>query len=208
MGRTLRQLRRSCRIRKEVEACGTGAAIELVRKQVRELYREGFEIALHLHPQWCNACYRDGRWLLDFNEYNLCTLPENRIATIVEDSLDYLRHIIDEPSFTPLSFRSGNWLFQPTQPAASVLARNGIKVDSSVFKGGLQHKYGLDYRAALKNGYYWSFVSRCEPTRCGRRMHRSSHLYRDGSNLADGNFVRLGFWQDFRHCGLRNAMEN
>jgi hypothetical protein len=141
----------------KIEACGTDAAIELVRKQVRELYREGFEIALHLHPQWCNARYRDGRWLLDFSEYNLCTLPKNRIATIVEDSLDYLRHIIDEPRFTPLSFRAGNWLFQPTQPAASVLAQNGIKVDSSVFKGGLQHKHGLDYRAALNNGYYWSF---------------------------------------------------
>lgn len=141
----------------KIEAYGTDSAIELVRRQVRELYREGFEIALHLHPQWCDASYRDGRWLLDFSEYNLCTLPRNRIAAIIERSLEYLRHMVDEPRFAPLSFRAGNWLFQPTQPAASVLAENGIKIDSSVFKGGLQHKYGLDYRAARKNGYYWSF---------------------------------------------------
>lgn len=141
----------------KIEACGTDSAIGLVRTQVRDLYRAGFEIALHLHPQWCNASYREGRWLLDFSEYNLCRLPKNRIATIIQHSLAYLRHMVDESCFTPLSFRAGNWLFQPTQPAASVLAENGIKIDSSVFKGGMQHKYGLDYRAARKNGYYWAF---------------------------------------------------
>jgi hypothetical protein len=57
----------------------------------------------------------------------------------------------------PLAFRAGNWLFKPTQPAAYVLADRGIKIDSSVFKGGLQHQHKLDYRRSLKNGYYWRF---------------------------------------------------
>jgi hypothetical protein len=61
--------------------------------------------------------------------------------------------------FTPLSFRAGNWLFQPTQEAAKVLADRGIKVDSSVFKGGLQHQHRLDYRQTLRNGYYWRFMN-------------------------------------------------
>jgi len=142
-----------------IEERGTDPAIALVNKQIRELFWEDFEIALHLHPQWCNAHYRSGRWFLDFDEYNLCALPRNRIAAIVERSLAYLRHIVDEPRFTPLAFRAGNWLFQPTQPAASVLAANGIRMDSSVFKGGLQHTHGLDYRPASKNGYYWPFSS-------------------------------------------------
>ena len=68
--------------------------------------------------------------------------------------------------FTPFSFRAGNWLFQPTRNAASILAGHGIKIDSSVFKGGLQHKYRLDYRDAENNGYYWRFednVTRATP---------------------------------------------
>ncbi len=69
----------------------------------------------------------------------------------------YLQHIVDDPHFTPLSFRAGNWLFQPTETAASVLWEQGIKIDSSVFKGGLQHNQNLDYRRALRNGYYWTF---------------------------------------------------
>jgi len=143
----------------KIEAYGADPAIDLVKRQIREFYRDGSEIGLHLHPQWCNARYDQGRWLLDFAEYNLCTLPANRIAQIVERSLDYLRHVLDQPQFTPLSFRAGNWLFQPTQTAAGILADKGIRIDSSVFKGGLQHNHSLDYRRALRNGFHWRFKS-------------------------------------------------
>ena len=88
---------------------------------------------------------------------NLCRLPRPRVERIVDQSLEYLRHVLDEPSFTPLSFRAGNWLIQPTQPAAGVLAERGVRIDSSVFKGGRQHRHDLDFRPALKNGDYWRF---------------------------------------------------
>ena len=143
----------------KIEACGTDSAIDLVKRQIRDLHREGFEVGLHLHPQWCNANYERGRWILDASEYNLCTLPRTRIVHIVQRSFDYMRYIVDQSTFTPLSFRAGNWLFQPTQTAAGVLTENGIKVDSSVFKGGVQHNHGLDYRPARRNGYYWQFDS-------------------------------------------------
>ena len=132
--------------------------IDLVKQQIRAFYSEGFELGLHLHPQWYNARYENGGWLLDYSEYNLCTLPRERIAQIVERSIAYLRNILGESDFTPLSFRAGNWLFQPTEPVASILAENGVRIDSSVFKGGLQHQHKLDYRRAHKNGYYWTFT--------------------------------------------------
>jgi len=143
----------------KIESCGTDPAIDLVKQQIKDFRRHGFEIALHLHPQWFNARYEDGRWLLDFSEYNLCTLSRTRITQIVERSLDYLQHAAGMAHFVPLSFRAGNWLFQPTETAASVLAEKGIRIDSSVFKGGLQHHYDLDYRSAMKNGFYWPFES-------------------------------------------------
>lgn len=141
----------------KIDAYGSDDAIQRTKAQVRELYRQGFEIGLHLHPQWCKARHEQGQWILDNSEYNLCTLSRRRIAEIVGSSLNYLRQILDESDFTPLSFRAGNWLLQPTQPAASVLAESGIKIDSSVFKGGLLHGSALDYRHALRNGYYWTF---------------------------------------------------
>ena len=140
-----------------IEEVGTDPAIDLVARQVRGLFADGFEIGLHLHPQWSNARYEGDRWVLDFSEYNLCTLPRPRVVDIVGRSLRYLRYLVGDPSFTPMSFRAGNWLFQPTQPAGRVLADSGLRIDSSVFKGGLQRGRGLDYRAALKNGDYWRF---------------------------------------------------
>jgi hypothetical protein len=150
-----------------IEASGVDPAIDLVKKQIKDLGREGFEIGLHLHPQWYNARHENGHWLLDYSEYNLCTLPKTRIAQIVKRAVDYVRYVVDESDFTPLSFRAGNWLFQPTKTAAGILASHGIKVDSSVFKGGLQHNCSLDYRRAQKNGYYWTFdkdVNEPDPT--------------------------------------------
>ena len=145
-----------------IESSRTDPAIELVKQQIRKLYKEGFELGLHLHPQWYNGRYANGKWLLDYGEYNLCTLPRERIVQIVDRSMAYLRNILDEPNFTPLSFRAGNWLLQPTGTVAGVLAERGIKVDSSLFKGGLQHGHGLDYRRAPRNAYYWKFANRVD----------------------------------------------
>jgi len=142
----------------QIETHRADPAIDLVKRQIRDLYKEDFEVALHLHPQWYGARYDSGRWILDYTEYNLCTLSRERIGQIVDRSVDYLRRVLHEPSFTPLSFRAGNWLFQPTRDAGEVLSHKGIKIDSSVFKGGRQHAHKMDYRRALRNGYYWRFA--------------------------------------------------
>lgn len=141
----------------KIEVNGTDPAINDVKNQVKEFYQHGHEVALHLHPQWFNACYRDEKWELDFGEYNLCILPENRISEIIERSITYLRTTLEASNFTTISFRAGNWLFQPTRTAAKVLAAHGVRIDSSVFKGGRQYQHRLDYRSAARNGYFWKF---------------------------------------------------
>jgi hypothetical protein len=140
-----------------IASCRADTAIQEVEGQILELFNQGHEIALHLHPQWVNARYRNGRWELDYSEYNLCTVPPQRIAEIADRSIGYLRKVLEAPDYMPLSFRAGNWLFQPTREAARALSVKGIKIDSSVFKGGVQHQHHLDYRRAAANGYYWKF---------------------------------------------------
>ena len=145
--------------------------IGLVKQQVKKFHDTGFELGLHLHPQWYNARYENSRWLLDYSEYNLCVLPKEKITQTVERAITYLRNIIGDPEFIPLSYRAGNWLLQPTRNIAEVLTHKGIKVDSSVFKGGLENKYSLDYRKSLKNGYYWKFLDDVnEPDPDGRLL--------------------------------------
>lgn len=149
-----------------IEANRTDPDIELIKNQIREFHKEGFEIGLHIHPWWYNANRKNGKWILDYTEYNFCTLPRERIAQIVDRGISYLREILGESDFTPLSHRAGHLLFQNTQDAAKVLVERGIKVDSSVYKGGLWHQHKLDYRPALKNGYFWKFTDStnvCDP---------------------------------------------
>ncbi len=141
----------------KIDQCRTDDYIDAVNVQIRELYERGFEIGLHLHPQWYNGTFQNGKWILDNSEYNLCTLDEERIAEVVERSLSYLRKVLGDPTFVPLSFRAGNWLFQPTKTAAAVIAKRGIKIDSSVFQGGVQRAHQMDYRPAKRNGFYWRF---------------------------------------------------
>jgi hypothetical protein len=128
-----------------------------VRAQLRELRRAGHEIALHIHPWWANARYEGGQWHLDWSERSICTLDPDRVEAIVSAAIRYLRDGLDDPSFTPLSFRAGSWAMQPTRVIASVLARHGVRVDSSVFKGGRVRALGLDYRPALGNDSFWRF---------------------------------------------------
>jgi hypothetical protein len=151
---------------KKIDEFRTDPSIAAIKDQIREFYEQGFEIGLHLHPQWWNARFREGKWDLDYTEYNLCTLPEERIEQIIAGSIDFLREVLHDPAFVPASFRAGNWLFQPTEKAARVLAKHGIKIDSSVFKGGRQLKHGLDYRGTRNNGDCWRFrqdVTRPQP---------------------------------------------
>lgn len=141
----------------KVSSARSDTAIGDVEQQLREMKAQGFELALHLHPQWTNARYADGAWVLDQSEYNLCRLSRRRIEEIVDAGIDYLRRVLRDPLFHPISFRAGNWLFQPCQEVASVLAQRGIRVDSSVFAGGVQHQHQLDYRPARRNGFAWRF---------------------------------------------------
>lgn len=140
-----------------IEAHATDPIIDSVKKQIRYFHNNGFELGLHLHPQWYNARHDNGTWQLDYSEYNLCTQSPERINQIVERSINYFRHILGKDEFTPISFRAGNWLFQPTGNMAKVLTDYDIKIDSSVFKGGLQHQHRLDYRPAVNNGCFWKF---------------------------------------------------
>lgn len=135
----------------------TDADVNLIQRQISSAYKSGHEIGLHIHPQWCRANHDGQKWVVNQSEYNLCALTDERIREIVKRSVSYLRYILGDPNYTPISFRAGNWLFQPTQPAAGILYEYGVRIDSSVFKGGKFSEYTVDYRHVPKNSYYWRF---------------------------------------------------
>ncbi|MGB9836082.1 MAG: hypothetical protein ACPLRX_05025 [Candidatus Saccharicenans sp.] len=150
----------------KMEESGSDPSFPLVLNQIRKMAESGYEVGLHVHPQWYGAQLVNRQWVLNYSEYNLCLLSEERITELVNRGLNYLRYLVGDNKFTPVAYRAGNWLMQPAERIAQVLSRVGVKIDSSVFKGGFQHKLGLDYRKSPKHLYFWKFsrdVNRPEP---------------------------------------------
>jgi hypothetical protein len=144
-----------------IESSGTDSAIDAVKDQLRHLHKHGYELGLHVHPGWYNAEYdnKNNNWDIDYNDYNLSALPEERIVQILGRAISHMKKILNEDDFTPVSFRSGHLLFQPSGSLASALSALGIKVDSSLYKGGLWRQQNQDYRKAIRNAYYWRFTN-------------------------------------------------
>jgi len=140
-----------------IEAAGSDPETDLVLSQIKELKKSGHEIGLHIHPQWYKGSFQNGQWILNYDEYNLCLQPEERISEIIKRAIKFLRDKLHDPSFTPLAYRGGNWLMTPSDIISRILYNEGIRIDSSVFKGGYQHSTGLDYRRAPAGLFYWRF---------------------------------------------------
>jgi len=128
-----------------------------VLDQLRDLYRDGFEIGLHLHSWWHNATIRDGHWVLDWESRNLCHWNPAQVNALIGLAINRLRRITASPAFTPIVFRNGLWVMQPTPTLAKALRQHGLLFDSTIFKGGRIADLGVDYRPSLGNGFYWRF---------------------------------------------------
>ena len=109
----------------QIERHNSDAAIGRVKRQVRELHEKGFEIALHLHPQWCNARYQSGQWMLDLAEYNLCELSAGRIGEIVDGPLTICAQSPDRA--IPRRCRSGRGTGCSSPPSARLACSPSVE---------------------------------------------------------------------------------
>ena len=53
--------------------------IEAIEQQIRDIASGGHDIQLHIHPQWVNAQYSNGKWMVDFDNWRLgdFSVPQN-----------------------------------------------------------------------------------------------------------------------------------
>jgi len=129
--------------------------ISKVENQLSDMYKNGYEIGLHIHPQWFNAKYINNYWQLDMSERNICKLTQDKIDNYLDASIRHLKDVLGQ-SYVPTSFRSGSLPMQPSEKIANALINNKIKIDSSFFKGGLVRNDNIDYRE-YPNKYFWLF---------------------------------------------------
>ena len=102
-------------------------------KTVKIMRKKGFDIQLHIHPQWHNAVYDGKSWKLD-KRWNITSYSEKLIENFVKSSIGYLNSNFH--SYYPVSFRGCEWgICCPSYPLFKILENYGIKLDISVVNG-------------------------------------------------------------------------
>ena len=120
----------------------------LVTNQVKQLYFEGHDIQLHIHPHWEDSFYRDGKWHIIAKRYKLSDFDDDNIERIVATYKQKLESLTAPDSI--FAFRAGGWCIQPFEKFKSTFLKNNINVDSSVFRNGKysSEQYSYDFTNA------------------------------------------------------------
>jgi len=121
---------------------------DLVRRQVETLARQGHEIQLHIHPHWEDAVWTGDAWHLTLDRYRLHDFSPTDVRRIVSGYTAVLRDLAG--SDQAFAYRAGGWRLQPFAPLGEALRAEGVRIDSTVFAGGLLQDPagGFDFRGA------------------------------------------------------------
>ena len=105
---------------------------------VREAFKHGQDVQLHIHPQWSTAHHENGKWKLS-GEWSLLNYDADTAWQMLSQSKKYLEDLLGplDPAYRCVSFRSGSSCIAPSSFALELLARLGIIFDMSIV-GGLR----------------------------------------------------------------------
>jgi len=103
-------------------------------KTVKIMAEKGFDVQLHIHPQWHNASFDGKFWKLD-KRWNITDYPPVLIEKFVKKSKKYLQMLVGD-KHSIVAFRAGAWgVCCPSSPLFEVLEKYRIKVDVSIVDG-------------------------------------------------------------------------
>ena len=107
----------------------------------------GFDVQLHLHPQWKNAKHEKDFFYLD-NNWNFGKYSPADQETIISDSINYLEELIKpiDPDYRVIAYKGGSWGLQPSGDLLRNMEKHGIRIVTGVRKGMYLPGNGVDYR--------------------------------------------------------------
>ncbi len=129
---------------------------DLVMRQLAGFAAAGHELQLHVHPHWIDSHWDGQAWAFDLRRYRLHDFEADELSAIVADCTALLR---DLAGAAPVSaYRAGGWCIQPFDRLRGALAAAGIRIDSTVYPGGLQRGPGPQHDfAAAPDCSRWFF---------------------------------------------------
>ena len=115
--------------------------IEAMVQQLRYAHQCGHDIQLHLHPQWVDAYFRDGKWHINPEDWRLgeyCKVGDYSLECLFEKGKRTIEEIIRpiDSDFQCRAVRAGGYNIQPSFDIVKTMAATGFVVDSSIYPGG------------------------------------------------------------------------
>lgn len=126
--------------------------------QLQSAVERGHDVQLHVHPSYFNARHDGSRWVQDWSEYDLAGLDADRLDQVVKLGKDFLESTLRpvKPDYACTAFRAANWSVNPSRNVVRALLRNGIQIDTSVFKYGRREgMVNFDYTLAKSEMVPW-----------------------------------------------------
>jgi hypothetical protein len=119
-------------------------------EHVRDAFRKGHDIQLHLHPQWLNADYENGHWH-PRGDWSILNYERDAAAAMLASGKQYLEALLRpiDSSYRCLAFRAGALAAAPSPHLFESLASLGIEIDVSIAGGVFvdSKDLQLDYRS-------------------------------------------------------------
>jgi len=116
---------------------------------VREAFRQRHDVQLHLHPQWRNGRYENGRWHLN-GDWSILNYDREAAYAMLAAGKDYLEKLLQpiDPFYRCGAFRAGALAAAPSDHLFKSLVRLGIQLDVSIASGLFvnDRNLQLDYR--------------------------------------------------------------
>lgn len=106
----------------------------------------GFDVQLHLHPQWFRAKQQGQHFLLNSN-WNIGRYSAADQAVIVGEGIDYLETLVRQvdPAYKTIAFKGGSWGLQPSETLFAALEGKGVRIVMGVRNGLRLPNSGTDY---------------------------------------------------------------
>jgi len=124
--------------------------IEIQKKlwddSVRYIKDNGFDVQLHLHPQWHDAEYRGNFFYLN-QKWNIATYSDNIRWELLKKSIEYLQNLLGplDKDYRVHSFKAGAWGLQPSENLFQDLIKLGIRIVLGVRRDMKKKKLNIDY---------------------------------------------------------------
>lgn len=106
----------------------------------------GFDVQLHLHPQWVNAALKDEFFYLG-NNWNFGKYSDSAQQAMIRESINYLEDLIIpvDPDYKVIAYKAGTWGLQPSGDLLRNMEKYGIRIIMGVRKGMYLPGNGVDY---------------------------------------------------------------